>query len=366
MINLKNINNVWFISDIHFGIRSNNLDWIEIHKEYFNQFLIPLLKKEKKENDILFILGDIFDNRQSINVLTQNFAMEIISKLSEIIPIYSLIGNHDIYYKNTNEVNSVKILSPYITKIFEEPEIIQINNLKFGVVPWIENKSKESQIINEISNDGCSYLLSHTEIQNFKFNSFRNIDFGIDASTLPKNIKKIISGHIHIRQDSKNVLFVGSPLALNRGDIGNKKGIYRLDLSDEKFKFYENNISPVFIQIYYDEFKEMTLETFLKTIKNNFVDIKIPSEFASVFPVQRIVDLVIDKSRNIRFDIINNDLVKGVDFLSDDNINDKDFNILNLLKEYVIKMDYEKSMKKDIFRELKKLYTQVEVLNNEN
>ena len=114
---MSNINRAWVIGDVHFGIHSNSIDWLDIHKEYFNNFLMPTIIKNKKDGDVLFILGDVFDSRQSINVLILNEALNIFNELVDIIPIYIILGNHDVYYKNTNEVNSLKLLK-YINNIY--------------------------------------------------------------------------------------------------------------------------------------------------------------------------------------------------------------------------------------------------------
>ena len=54
------------------GCRSNSVLWLNIIEDYFFNFFIPLVKKEYKEGDVLYHLGDVFDNRQSINLAAQD------------------------------------------------------------------------------------------------------------------------------------------------------------------------------------------------------------------------------------------------------------------------------------------------------
>ena len=75
-------NRIYLISDIHLGVRANNLEWFDIQKSYFDNFFIPLLHKEYQDADILFINGDFFDSRNMINIRTLNYGIDLIKKIS--------------------------------------------------------------------------------------------------------------------------------------------------------------------------------------------------------------------------------------------------------------------------------------------
>jgi len=62
---------IFLLSDLHFGVRANSIEWLENQLSFFNDFYIPIIKEKKRDGDILFVLGDWFDNRQflDINVL---------------------------------------------------------------------------------------------------------------------------------------------------------------------------------------------------------------------------------------------------------------------------------------------------------
>ena len=103
------INRFHIISDTHFGVRSNSIEWIEIQYDFFEKFYIPYLKKIVKPGDAIIHLGDVFESRQFVNVRVMNMAIDIMKKLAEIMPVFIICGNHDIYYKSTNDINSIKI-----------------------------------------------------------------------------------------------------------------------------------------------------------------------------------------------------------------------------------------------------------------
>ncbi len=60
---------VYMITDTHFGIYLNNLEkWLNMMETTIYNFLIPYLKENFEEGDILIHLGDLFDNITSIPI----------------------------------------------------------------------------------------------------------------------------------------------------------------------------------------------------------------------------------------------------------------------------------------------------------
>ena len=77
---------IWMVSDSHLGCRSNSVLWLNIIEDYFFNFFIPLVKKEYKKGDVLYHLGDVFDNRQSINLAAQHLAIRVFEELAKTFP----------------------------------------------------------------------------------------------------------------------------------------------------------------------------------------------------------------------------------------------------------------------------------------
>lgn len=59
-----NYNKIFLLSDTHFGVRANSLEWLNNHQSFFRNFYIPYLKKNVNKNDILFfwVIGLIIVN----------------------------------------------------------------------------------------------------------------------------------------------------------------------------------------------------------------------------------------------------------------------------------------------------------------
>jgi calcineurin-like phosphoesterase family protein len=68
-------NRVWVLGDLHFGVRANSIEWLDIQKDFFEEVFIPTLKKHVQPGDVLVQVGDTFDNRQSINIKVLNYAV---------------------------------------------------------------------------------------------------------------------------------------------------------------------------------------------------------------------------------------------------------------------------------------------------
>jgi DNA repair exonuclease SbcCD nuclease subunit len=101
---------VAIITDQHFGARNDSSHFLEYYEKFYRDTFFPIL--DKNGIDTVLILGDTFDRRKYINFFTLKRAREMFfDKLyAKGIKVYMLAGNHDTYFKNTNNVNSVQLL----------------------------------------------------------------------------------------------------------------------------------------------------------------------------------------------------------------------------------------------------------------
>lgn len=346
---------IFIISDIHFGVRSNNLEWLEIQQDYFYNWFIPYIKKNKNSGDILFILGDIFDNRQSISVIILNKALAILEEISKIIPIYIIIGNHDTARKSVTDINSLKIFK-YLpnVKIFETTKIIQVKDKKILLMPWQGNTEKEEIIIK--SQPNCNYLFSHAGIKGFYYNKSIIMDEGININLL-KKFDRVITGHIHFRQEKSNIIMPGCPYQLNRGDINNDKGIYIFYPENNKIEFIKNNYTPNFLRLNLEDVLEMSIEIFEKTINNNYVDIVSSIKWSINFPFNTLLEM---SKCSRKINIIINPSKDNTDFIDETENDLSEFNILKLSKIYIENTSYPQKIKDAIYKKIQDLYLQAQ------
>ena len=341
---------IWMISDTHFGIKGNSLEWLEIQKNYFYEFLLPLIRKEYKPGDIFILAGDLFDNRQNINVLVNNTVLEIIEELKQYFDdVYILVGNHDIYRKNSNDINSIKQFN-YLDKVhvIEEPTVIRKQETDILLMPWRINHEEEKKCVQEYTAD---YLFCHTDVQGMSFNKFVKIEKGNSADTY-KKFKKVFSGHIHYTQQLKNVHILGSPCELTRSDTDNTKYVSYLDLDDGKITYFKNEYSPKHVKIQFNDVLELTWGEFVKLIKNNFVDLFVDDKILVNNNISSFLDKIHENCRSCDLKILRSDL--GETELTQDY--GADLNIVNMTEALVENIEADDETKTKVFEYVKQLY----------
>ena len=337
-----NAKRIWFIADIHFGIGKNNLEDLMLHTQYFYDFLFPLLESKKRDGDVMINLGDIFDSRQLIHSNTFNVAYDVFEKLSKMIDIYSIVGNHDCYEDDSTEKNSSKMLKPFFKELYIKPTLVETQNKLCLFMPFSNN---DRSVLKQFKDENIDYVFSHTLLDEAKFNRTKpvgDVEYAdiCEESYLEKKNIRMISGHIHFTQKTKNTLYVGSIRQFTKNDVGNKKGIFCLDVETGKFNFYENNVSPKFVKVLYDDVindKDKVKEK----VKGNFVFIEADLKETDIINEELLKD-VLNESIKYRVD---KDTIKILEENSTQ-ISLKNFNIEDLLKEYLGNKEYKSEEQK--------------------
>ena len=129
------------ITDTHFGARNDNPAYANYFFKFYNNVFFPYLKEHNIKTCIH--LGDIVDRRKFINFKTSHdFRHKFMRRLwEEKIDTHIIVGNHDTYYKNTNEVNAVdELLTTYdgINEpfIYSDPKVVEIGGMRMLFLPW--------------------------------------------------------------------------------------------------------------------------------------------------------------------------------------------------------------------------------------
>lgn len=338
---------IFMIGDSHLGLGYPNRydDILLVHKEYFKDFLIPLLKKEVKPGDIIIHLGDLFDNRSVIPIDLLNYTQDILYQIAQIAPLHIILGNHDIWSRSYSEINSIGIYK-YIPNIhiYEEPTKIQYNGLNLLLMPYIDKRKEQIKIIQE--NKDCHYLFCHSDLNGSKMHltsvAHRNTD-KIDVEEF-SNFKKVFSGHIHIVQKSKNFTFVGNIFEMDRNDRDNQKGIFILDTESGEEIFFENNISPKFKKIYLS--KEEDIDR-LEDLSNNkdYIDLIISNSLLiDNRKIRRKLEKILLENKFANIDYID-DIIIGNSDISDSSITKIEESLENTID---VKLDYKEYIKEYI------------------
>lgn len=261
--------NVWMnnkyllFSDLHLGIHNSSEVWLEASVRFFTE----IINKCKEENitKILF-LGDFFNDRRSINLKTIWTSIELANIIEEAeIDLYLILGNHDLYLKNSLQPHSLKMFNKY--KYIHVIDSITELNEYITLVPWSLSWKKVE----------TPYICGHLEINGFDIESGDN-EFENNVSDF-KRYTKVYSGHFHNPRTIRNIEYIGSCMPFTFHDVDSQRGYYVLDIINDK-KYTEEFVpftkSPQYKIIYSNQpLKE-------EDIKGNVVKLVYMNELSNI------------------------------------------------------------------------------------
>ena len=268
------------LSDVHFGCRNNSETYLEIIKKLFNETLSTILDDENITD--VRILGDLFDCRNNINIRTLNVAMDVFRWYKSNKPNIKfkiLLGNHDIYYKNRIDVNSIECLRQIGNiEIIDKVTTENINGKSLISYPWLIPGSNEHSHFISLANGKTTYdyCFGHFEVRGFEISKGVYDTENLEIS-LFKNFNKVFTGHYHLRNTIKNVTYLGCPFQQTWGDYGDDKGINIIDIDEMSHRFIKNTTSPEYIKISIDDIINKNLPL-LKRVKGNHVKFMIDKQ----------------------------------------------------------------------------------------
>lgn len=266
------------LNDTHCGIRNSSDIFMNYQESFYRDVFFPYLL----ENDIKTILhlGDYYDNRKTVNFKALNHNRRIfLDKLREYgIHMDIIPGNHDVYFKNTNELNSLKELQGHYmneVNIIEEPTDMKYGNLSIALIPWI-NQENEKLTLEFLSKSKSSIVGAHLELAGFEMERGLICKDGMDKRHFDK-FEMVLTGHFHAKSSKGNVHYLGSQMEFFWNDCGDKKHFHILDTETRELTAVHNPLT-IYEKIYYDhetignyKFKDMSYldNKFVKIIVQN-------------------------------------------------------------------------------------------------
>ena len=241
---------ILLITDQHFGVRNDNEHFINHYKKFYGQVVIPFIKASGIKE--IISLGDTFDRRRYINFHSLDEAKEM--WFDQLIKLgcnhTMLIGNHDIYYKNTLKVNAPhEILGEYNFDVIDKPTTKSYDGTDILMLPWICDDNK-SEIFEAVQRSKAPVLMGHLELNGFEAHPGHIMESGMDGTFFNK-FKRVFSGHYHQKSTKGNISYLGNPYQLYWNDYGCKRGFHVFDTTTLKTTFYRNPFD-IFYKLYYN------------------------------------------------------------------------------------------------------------------
>ena len=248
---------VAIITDTHYGCRKGSKLFQDYFEQFYTNIFFPTLKKEKITTVIH--MGDAFDSRKSIDYQSLEWAKRVVFEPLKKYDVHMVVGNHDCYYKNTNNVNSPDLLlkSYKNIKTYDAASEITVDGLNILLIPWI-NKENEKSTIKFIKNSSCLCAMGHLELNGFRAHRGHVMEDGMDCNILEK-FSKVFSGHYHTRSDNGRIFYLGNPYEMFWNDVNDPRGFTIFD-TETLEHVAVNNPYKMFHILYYEDTPHQTFD----------------------------------------------------------------------------------------------------------
>lgn len=261
---------VAIITDQHFGARNDSIAFLDFFQKFYDTVFFPTLEEHGITN--VLILGDTFDRRKYVNFFALQRAKEMFFDrlINAGISVHMLAGNHDTYFKNTNEVNSPNLLLQEYNNInvIDKPETIVIDGTPICMMPWIcPDNYQES--LDHMTNTKAEICMGHFEIAGFAMYRGMESHEGISKDTFEK-FDLVFSGHYHHKSDDGHIYYLGNPYELTWQDFNDPRGFHLFDLSDRGIEFIRNPFS-MFNRIEYNDKEQEPIDLDTLDLKDKYV-----------------------------------------------------------------------------------------------
>ena len=235
------------ITDTHYGARKGSKHLHDYFEKFYDDVFFPAL--EEHGVDTVVHMGDAFDSRKSIDYQSLQWAKRVVFDRLKNYKVHMIVGNHDTYYKNTNEVNSPGLLlSDYNNiSVYYEPTEIKLDKLKVLFIPWINAENFENSILS-IKGSTSKCAMGHLELQGFRVNRSIVMEDGLDSKLFEK-FDRVFSGHYHTRSDDGKVFYLGNPYEMYWTDVNDTRGFHIFDTETLTLTPINNPINYFIISI---------------------------------------------------------------------------------------------------------------------
>tara|TARA_Y100000004_G_scaffold110159_1_gene123573 strand:- start:949 stop:2022 length:1074 start_codon:yes stop_codon:yes gene_type:complete len=350
------------ITDTHWGVRNDS----QVFLNYFKKFYEESFFKYLDENNIKSIihLGDIVDRRKYINYVTlrefkQNF-VEQVKKRN--IDFHVIVGNHDIPYRNTNEVNAMREIfthggKEYVTT-YAEPTSRVFDGLEIAFMPWISS-GNHNTCLKFIETTTAQVLFGHLELAGFEMSRGLAQEHGYSAD-LFKNFDLVASGHYHHKSSKGNINYLGAPYEMTWHDYNDPRGFHIFDTDTRDLHFIANPYK-MFYKIWYDD-ENKTIDEVLQSdysaYTNTYVKVIVTSK-TNPYWFDKFLDSLY-KADPANVSIVDDN--KNFDQLDEDEIINEAEDTLSIMSKYVdnVPLDVPKN---DLNKLLQSLYTEAQSLD---
>ncbi len=283
------------LNDTHCGVRNNNQMFAEYQGRFYKDVFFPYLDKHNIKK--IIHLGDYFDRRRDVNFysLHKNYEHFIEPMKDRGITMDLIVGNHDIYFKSTNELNSPDYLLNFDNvNVYKDPITKDYDGLEIALLPWI-NSENEEEVEEFLQLTSAPFVMSHLEVNGGMVGPGHFHGGGTSASWFER-FEQVFSGHFHHKSQLGNIRYLGSQMEFTWNDFGDDKFFHVFDTETREVEMVKNSLK-MFHKVFYDD----TDETLMTIKKKDFSQLE--NTFVKV--------IVTNKNEPYWFDVFVEELIKA-------------------------------------------------------
>ena len=332
---------VAIITDQHFGARKGSKVFHDYFLRFYNEVFFPTLKKEGITTVI--DMGDTFDNRKSIDFWALKWAQDnyydTLEKMG--ITVYTIIGNHTAYYKNTNDISAIDLLLREYENVItiSKSQEITIDGRKILFLPWI-NQENRDETLQLIAKTNAQIAMGHLELTGFSPYRGFVMDHG-DDKTIFNKFTKVFSGHFHTRSNDGKIFYLGNPYEIYWNDVDDNRGFTIFDTETLEHTHIDNPFS-IYKKIQYSDTPYQIFK--FDDYENKFVKVVVKKK-SDEKQFEKFIDKL-NKVNTLEVKVVENyDLSDNVEFEASESED-----TVSILNRYI--EDSESSLNKSVVKKL--------------
>lgn len=279
------------LNDTHCGARNSSDIFMEYQEKFYSDVFFPYLIENKI--DKIIHLGDYYEHRKYVNFKALEHNRRIfLDKLREHNITMDIIpGNHDVFYKNTNELCSLKeLMGHYMdaVKIYMENTVVEYDGLKVALVPWI-NVENYADTMDFIKTCSADIVGGHFEFSGFEMYKGIPNPHGMDTKEFSR-FEMVLSGHFHTKSSRDNIHYLGSQMEFTWGDCDDPKYFHILD-TDTREITPVRNPHTLHTKVVYNDEKTDYNSMDVTHLDNQFVKVIVEKK-QDFFAFDRLIDRI--------------------------------------------------------------------------
>jgi DNA repair exonuclease SbcCD nuclease subunit len=339
-------------TDTHWGAKKGSKHLHDYFELFYKNVFFPALEEHGVETVIH--MGDAFDSRKSIDYQSLEWAKRVVFDPLKKYDVHMIVGNHDCYYKSTNDVNSPTLLLkdyPNI-KTYSSPTNTKVGGIDMTFIPWICSENYD-ETLKVVKKSKAKIAMGHLELKGFRVNKHLVMEeHGLEAN-LFSNFTKVFSGHYHTRSDNGTVFYLGNPYEMYWTDVNDTRGFHIFDTETLEHTPI-NNPYKLFYNIYYEDTPHQTFDA--SEYSNKIVKVIVRKKSK-----QKDFEKFIDKLYKIGIQDLK--IVENFEIQENENfVIDEDENTISILNRYIdeSEFNYNKTIIKGILQDIYKQASEVE------